>query len=288
MSLDRIVERQAGVVGLAQALDCGLSEDQIARRVASGRWVRLHPRVFLVAGHRRGDEARIRAASLWAGPTGALSGATAAHLHGMLARCPPMVQVTVPARLRRRPTPGITLRRRDLAPADVEVVEGIRATAAPLTALETALALPDGSAFLDRALQRHVRFAAVLRAYHRNMGARGWKRTGRLIAAAADRAESEAERRFLALLRTAGITGWVLGLQTPAGEVDVAFPLARVAVEVDGWAWHVDVERFRADRRKQNALVIDGWTLLRFTWHDLVNRPEAVVAQLRTALRRAA
>lgn len=288
MDLDRLVERQAGVIGLAQALGCGLSEDQIARRVTSGRWVRLHPRVFLVAGHRRGDEARIRAASLWAAPAGTLSGAAAAHLHGMLARCPPTVQVTVPARLRRRPTPGVTLRRRDLDPADVDVVDGIRVTAAPLTALETALALPDGSAFLDRALQRHVRFAAVYRTYHRNMGARGWLQAGRLIAAAADGAESQAERRFLTLLRRGGITGWVLGLATPAGEVDVAFPLARVAVEVDGWAWHVDVDRFRADRRKQNALMLDGWVLLRFTWHDLVHRPDAVVAQLRAALRRAA
>lgn len=149
---------------------------------------------------------------------------------------PATAEVTVPARLRRRPTPGISLRRRDLDAADVEIVEGLRVTAAPLTALETALALPDGSAFLDRALQRHVRFAAVHRAYHRNMGARGWSRAGRLIAAAADRAESEAERRFLALLRGGGFPGWVLGLATPAGEVDVAFPLARVAVEVDGWA----------------------------------------------------
>lgn len=239
-------------------------------------------------GHRLTDEARIRAASLWAGPAGALSGVAAAHLHGMLARCPPAVRVTVPARVRRRPTPGVTLRRRDLDPSDVEVVDDIRVTAGPLTALETALALPVGSAFLDRALQRHIRFAAVRRAYHRTMGARGWSRVGLLIAAAADRAESEAERRFLALLRDSGITGWVLGLETPAGEVDVAFPLARVAVEVDGWAWHVDVDRFRADRRKQNALVLDGWTLLRFTWHDLVNRPDAVVAQLRAALRHAA
>jgi hypothetical protein len=32
--------------------------------------------------------------------------------------------------------------------------------------------------------------------------------------------------------------------------IDVTFPTALVAVEVDGWAWHVDVERFRADRRR--------------------------------------
>jgi hypothetical protein len=51
-------------------------------------------------------------------------------------------------------------------------------------------------------------------------------------------------------------------------------------VEVDGWAWHVDPERFRADRRKQNALVRDGWGPLRFTWHDLDQRPRSVADEI--------
>ena len=45
-----------------------------------------------------------------------------------------------------------------------------------------------------------------------------------------------------------------------------------------------DVDRFRADRSKGNALVRAGWKLLRFTWHDLINRPEYVVAEIRAAL----
>ena len=36
------------------------------------------------------------------------------------------------------------------------------------------------------------------------------------------------------------------------------------AIEVDGMAHHVDVDRFRRDRRRQNALVALGWTVLRF------------------------
>ncbi|MGE3286718.1 MAG: hypothetical protein AB7J32_11545 [Pseudonocardia sp.] len=43
----------------------------------------------------------------------------------------------------------------------------------------------------------------------------------------------------------------------------------RIAVDVDGLAWQVDVDRFRADRRKLNALVAAGRLVLRFTWHDL-------------------
>jgi hypothetical protein len=46
-----------------------------------------------------------------------------------------------------------------------------------------------------------------------------------------------------------------------------------------------DVDRFAQDRVRQNALVLAGWTVLRFTWHDLMSRPQAVVAEIRAALR---
>ena len=61
-----------------------------------------------------------------------------------------------------------------------------------------------------------------------------------------------------------------------------------MAIEVDGWAWHVDADRFRNDRRKQNALVRARWDPLRFTWHDLDGRPESVFAEIRDTLATAA
>ena len=67
--------------------------------------------------------------------------------------------------------------------------------------------------------------------------------------------DSAAERLLVRLLRDAGIGGWVLGHPFGPWRIDLAFPQQKVAVEVDSWAWHVDAERFRTDRRKQNALV---------------------------------
>lgn len=90
------------------------------------------------------------------------------------------------------------------------------------------------------------------------------------------------------ILRDAGITGWVLGQPFGPWRIDVAFPRQKVAVEVDGWAWHVDAERFRNDRRKQNALVRSGWDPLRFTWHDLDGRPDEVAAEIGGTLATAA
>jgi hypothetical protein len=56
----------------------------------------------------------------------------------------------------------------------------------------------------------------------------------RLITAAADRADSAAERVLKGLLREAGIAGWVLGHRFGPHLIDLAFPEQRVAVEVDG------------------------------------------------------
>jgi very-short-patch-repair endonuclease len=41
---------------------------------------------------------------------------------------------------------------------------------------------------------------------------------------------------------------------------------------------------FRRDRQRQNAVVLAGWTVLRFTWHDLTQRPNEVIAEIRLAL----
>ncbi|MGQ0573053.1 MAG: endonuclease domain-containing protein [Pseudonocardia sp.] len=105
-----------------------------------------------------------------------------------------------------------------------------------------------------------------------------------MLAAAGDRADSAAERVLVAALREAGITGWVLGHPFGHYVLDLAFVRERVAVEVDGWAWHADVERFRTDRRKGNAVTAAGWVLLRFTWHDLTRRPTECVTEILAAL----
>ncbi|MGD9991193.1 DUF559 domain-containing protein [Pseudonocardia sp.] len=288
MSIDALLQLQAGVVGVAQAREYGFSPRTLQRRAAHGGWRRLHPGTYLAAGHRLTDEARVRAAALWAGDEATVSGPAAAHWHGMLPAAPHIVQVTVAAGAKPRPQPGLQLRRRDLGHSDRVGLRGVWVTEAALTVLETAVAVADGAAFLDRALQRHVGFEQLHRAHCRTLGRRGSPVAGRLLVAAADRAGSAAERILVRLLREAGVTGWRLGHPFGAWVVDLAFPRRRVAVEVDGWAWHVDIDRFRADRRKGNALVSEGWTLLRFTWHDLTSDPDQVVATIRTTLARAA
>jgi len=312
VSFDHLLRQQGGVVTLRQAVELGVSRQTVQRRTQEGSWERLHPGVYLVGGHRLTDEVRVRAAWLWVTgtrpgpdtetePTGSLrpprlserseaavSGPAAAYWHGLLERAPAEIELTVPHRRKPRTQPGLVIRRRDLHHVDLVGRRHLWLTAVPLTVLETAVALPDGSSFLDRALQRHVRFPTAYRAFCRNMGRTGSSAAGRLLVAAADRADSAAERLLVRILRDAGITGWVLGHPFGPWRIDLAFPREKVAVEVDGWAWHVDAQRFANDRRKQNALVRARWDPLRFTWHDLDGRPGEVVGEIRATLDAAA
>lgn len=289
VDFEQLVARQAGVVSLAQAVAAGTSPGTVQRRVREGRWTRLHPSIYLVGGHRRTPEARIRAAWLWAGPASVITGPAAAYWHRMLDPLAAIIDLTVPAHAKPRPQPGIRIARRDLYGSDViEPTEGrsggVRVAAPPFAALGTAVAMPNGSAFLDRALQKHVRFPAVYRSFCRNMGRAGSSAAGRLLVAAADRADSAAERLLVRLLRGAGLAGWVLGHPLGPYRIDLAFPAEQLAIEVDGWAWHVDPDRFRHDRRKGNYITRCGWDLLRFTWHDLHEQPAESIAEVRQTL----
>jgi len=157
-ALVALLARQEGLITADQAAECGLSERALQRRVRGEGWRRVAPRVFLAAGHRFTDRARVLAAGLWAGNRGVISGPSAAWWHGMLPVVPARIEVTVPRRLGLRGHPGVRVRRRNLPDADKVLTHGIWCASAPLSALEAAATLPDGSAFLDRALQKHVRF----------------------------------------------------------------------------------------------------------------------------------
>ena len=70
--------------------------------------------------------------------------------------------------------------------------------------------------------------------------------------------------------------------------VDLALPDSRLALEHDGRAVHDRADAFVSDRRRQNALVAAGWTVLRFTAEDLRRGAAPAVAQVLGLLRRAA
>ncbi|HYZ67799.1 MAG TPA: DUF559 domain-containing protein, partial [Mycobacterium sp.] len=85
-------------------------------------------------------------------------------------------------------------------------------------------------------------------------------------------------------LCTISRSGWKTNYPIGGYKVDVAFPRQKVTIEVDGWAFHSDHDDFVHDRKRQNAIALIGWQVPRFTWLDLTEYPQRVIAEIRFAL----
>jgi very-short-patch-repair endonuclease len=286
--LDEYLRRQDGVITLAQALRAGLSQDAVNRRLRSGHWLRCSRGVYFVDDRPFTDEARVRAGVWSYGHDSVASGLAAAWWHHLTRFVPETVEVTVPRNARLRRHVGTRLRRRDLAPGDIVERKGLRVTALPLTVVEAAARRGGGAKLMDSALQRHVELPQLWRAHLRNKGRHGSPAARRLLQTASDGARSEAERLLVKLLRDNGITGWKTNYPVGGYKVDVAFPKQKVAIETDGWAFHSSQEDFQNDRERQNKIALLGWQVLRFTWLDLTEYPQRVLAEIRYAKARGA
>jgi very-short-patch-repair endonuclease len=71
------------------------------------------------------------------------------------------------------------------------------------------------------------------------------------------------------------------------GRVDLLIE-GRLIVELDGMDFHWTRDAFRKDRRRNNEGVLSGLPTLRYVYEDVVFRPQAVLAQVMSVLRRGA
>ncbi len=128
--------------------------------------------------------------------------------------------------------------------------------------------------------------------HHARRGRPGIARLRRVITAHAHREEvtdSDFELLVLGLLREHGLPEPVVHHRVYDGErfvaeVDLAYPERRIAIELDG-SVHLRAEVRERDLPRQNDLVLLGWTVLRFTWDTFAQRPERIIAEVRSALR---
>jgi very-short-patch-repair endonuclease len=282
--LDDHLRRNDGVITAAQALRVGLSRYAVHRRVESGHWRRCARGVYFAADRPFTDAARIRA-EVWSYGTYATAcGLAAAWWHGLISTAPDHIDVTVPMSKGSRSGWHSASRRRDLHAVDVVLRRNLLVTAVPLTVLE-AVSVTHSRAIMDSALQRSVTLDQLHLAQARNARRHGAGVSGRYLREASHGARSEAERLLVRLLRAAKISGWKANYPVSGYVVDIAFPKQKVAIEVDGWAFHSDQAAFQNDRRRQNRIALNGWQILRFTWLDLTEHPQRVIAEIARALR---
>ncbi|MBU3705687.1 MAG: DUF559 domain-containing protein [Mycobacterium sp.] len=282
--IEKYLRRHDGVITLGQAREAGLSEYAVRRRVRSGQWRRCGVGVYFVDDRPFTPAARIRAAVWGRGPLATASGLAAAWWLGLMALEPTVVEITLPRTASGRGSAGVRIRRRELAEHDVLEARGLRVTSLALTVLEASARAGGGPRIMDSALQRRVGLAELQRAHVRGARRHGAAAARRMLDAASGGARSEAERLLVQLLRAAGIAGWYANYRFGAYVIDIAFPAQRVAVEVDGWAFHSDQQTFQNDRTRQNRLALQGWQVLRFTWMDITQHPQRVLTEIRTAV----
>jgi hypothetical protein len=237
---------------------------------------------------------RDRAALLFAGRDAVLSGPSAARLHDMEVVAS-FSCVTVPAERHRRAA-GVRFLREAVDDGDRMQIDGIQVTTPDRTVFDCLRVLPrrPASTLLDRALQKN--WVTLESLAGRTAARRGYRHSRRLqtfVNQVDPGGRSSLERQVIELVVGAGMSGWCANYEVfdsagLIGLVDLAFPRLRLAIELDGRAWHSAGDRFQRDRTRQNRLVNAGWTVLRFTWEDVTERPAEVVASIRAALTRLA
>ena len=288
--------RRAAVLGVftrRMAAAAGLTRGVVRSRVAAGTWRHVVGSAYLDAGvASRGvmDEVRLRAVGAgltW--PDGVLSLRTAALLHGMPLRDDGLAHVLLPSV--RRVGRGLVPHFQPLERREVRRFLSFRVTSPRRTAIDCLALLPYAEAERLMAWVRTrdlVTLEDLMAATEERQGRPGVNQLRQLFAATRSGALSEAERRLHRILHDARIEGWEADQPIVEGgkliaRADVLFRAAGLIVEADGRAAHDD---FETDRERLNSLMLAGYTVLRFTWRQLVERPWLVREQIETALRR--
>ncbi|WP_181781910.1 DUF559 domain-containing protein [Pseudonocardia pini] len=258
------------------------------------RFTQVYPDVYVPGGSVLDLRLRSRAAFLLMQTRGALSGYSAAVLHGadcLPGEVPP--EITVPGGGFRVP-PGLRLHRERLWPNEITEVDGLVVTTPERTAFDLARWAPsrnEAVACVD-ALANTGRFAPdeVLRLNALHPSMRGCARIPELVELADRRAGSRPETLLRVLLVDSGLprpeVQWVV--QDPVAKeavwLDLAYPEQRLGIEYEG-APHVEPDRVLRDIARTTALVDRGWRILRVTKNDLFRRPEYIVTIVGRALR---
>lgn len=291
MEFATLARRQAGVFTRRQAVACGVSPQAVDAALRSGRWRSAyddHRGVLVDATTPDTYELRLWAAILVIGEPCAVAVDSAAALWNWCSR-PTHVTIVVPPSRRPRPPQEVSLRRLAVRHGDVTTRGSVPVTTPVRTLVDCLRFLPRDTAtdVLDRS-QQHSRAPSLQRVSDQVSRAGAGTAQARSLLRAADGSLFAAERLAVKLLRARGVTGWTANWRTEIQGVvvvvDLAFRDIRLAIEIDGFAFHSSPERFRHDRVRQNALVSAGWMVLRFTWADLTRQPEKFVADVVQAI----
>lgn len=280
----RIASGAHGVVTRADLRAAQITRDEIDRRVRSWALIVEYRGVYRV-GHRAPSvEARYLAA-VWACGEGAvLSGRAAGHLWGLLTGSPAAPEVT--ARTERR-VKGIITTRARRAERETTVWRAIPITTPARTLVDLAAAWDEPQ--LARAChEAGVRHATTPRQVEAVLSRRpnvaGARKLRAILRGDARVSLSKLESRFLDRLSEAALplprTNHVVG----GRRVDCRWPEQELTVELDGYRFHHSRHSWEQDRRREREARAHGDEFRRYTYGDVLESPQLMMAELRALL----
>jgi len=272
---------QFGFITRVQALACGMSTDAIKRRVRSGVWVRIGPRLYFIDGAPTSSRQELMQACLLL--EGVVAGRSAAVVHGLLGFRPQAVEVVTMRSFVRAPEGVIVHRTNYLPLEDVTTVGGLPVTTPARTLLDLGGLV--SSKLVARAaadaLARNKVTQPLLIDQLRRGGISGRPGTAvlRALLGHLDNlepgppTESELEDAMLEVIARAGLPSPVRQFElrehgVVLGRLDAAYPHKLIALEADGYECHSALAEWLHDHRRQNAFESRGWRFLRFTAED--------------------
>jgi very-short-patch-repair endonuclease len=285
-----LAQAQHGALSRQQALGAGLSPSAIARRLATGEWVRLFHGAYRLAGSECTFEQRLMAGTLAGGAGAVASHRAAAALLGMPG-APRWVEITVPRTSRVELEGVIAHRTRLLVREDVSTVRRIPVTTAGRTIADLASFYSKAKLgpMLDYSLANRLVTHADLEA--RATGRKHDDVLRELLderPATARPMGSEFEACLFRGLRDAGLPLPVAQYRVlmPDGSevfLDFAYPDVMLAMEADSYLWHASLADWQRDRARNNELVALGWSILPLTYDLVVHTPAEAARQVRGA-----
>ncbi len=232
-------------------------------------------------------------AAVLAGGEGAVLSRRAAGAHwGIRQMSHGLIEVTVAARTRSRPS--LRFHRARLPADEVTVHRGIPITTVPRTIFDLAAVDP------RRQVERAIHEAEVLRLWdplslndliERHPHRRGAATLGAIQADAGRGStvtKEEIEYLFIALLERAGLPlprmNQIIRARGRTFEADCVWFDQQVIVELDGYAVHGTRRNYESDRERDRILAAHHWITVRVTWRQLQDDPEQVMTDLAVLL----
>jgi very-short-patch-repair endonuclease len=284
-----VVRDVADVVGEAGWITSEQLVRLVSRRtvgtwVGEGRLVRLRPGVFALPS--TAQRWRTRLAGALDGGEGVASHVTALALWEVIEHPPGPVHVTVDLTRSARGSSGVVVHRSPGIFDERRRVDGVAVTPVERAVVDawgrpTPLRRGDLRAAAISAVRRRLCSARDL---EHELGRRprlaGRAELARLVALLADGCQSELEIwGCLQVLRGPGMPPFVQQRRIVVeGEVfvlDAAYEDVKLAVEMDGAAWHGSRQQRERDIRRDALLATVGWQTLRFGYGRMMAAPDA-------------